>query len=304
MNNTIASDANAYIDEAGSKGLLRKLDPNNDGEIALIASIAVQFDRFEEFHGAFREPFERFEQARPVGGGKLHITDAFKPGNETWAVIAEEVRNQIFELIEDMQIPVVYEARRLGIARKSFQTFERALDAAYASRQSPIKMSRRPSNERIEEECMIGLVLKLDALMQDLNLGTVDLMTDQLDSQIAKLFSAMIERTQTVSQPSESTVKGFDLVKQEIVEGTIRIEVKDALGELRTDLDARHIGELTVLGKDDPLIFAADVVANALFYHLSSLQFDEPLNHPGSIKNWVLGNRVYGVREGAIENGI
>jgi hypothetical protein len=54
-------------------------------------------------------------------------------------------------------------------------------------------------------------------------------------------------------------------------------------------LDSIHIDNLEVLGKDDPFVFAADVVANALHYHLRNLPSNAPLNHPLSIVDWEIG---------------
>jgi hypothetical protein len=165
-------------------------------------------------------------------------------------------------------------------------------------------MDNRPSSERVEEECMIGLALKLDTFALDFGLGMVNLMTDQLDTPIVHLFERMIERTKTISKPKGHAVKGFDSEARKVVHGNIRIEIKDALGRPMSDLDSKHIGTLVVFGKDDPLVFAADVVVNALHHHLSNLPSDAPLNHPLSIVDWELGGCVYGVRDDAIEDKI
>ena len=151
---------------------------------------------------------------------------------------------------------------------------------------------------------MFGLALKLDAFATDSKLGMVDILTDQMDSPIAELFKETIQRTKNISNPKELPVTGWDPAERKKVSGVVRIQVKGELGKTIEWLDAKHVGDLVVLGKDDPLVFAADVVVNALHHHLSSLSIDAPLNQPSSICGWELADRVYGVRPNAIEDAI
>jgi hypothetical protein len=92
-------------------------------------------------------------------------------------------------------------------------------------------------------------------------------------------------------------VKGYDLSNKKKVEGKITIEVRGAPFEL----DAKRIGGFLVEGKDNPFVFAADVVANSLHHHLSKLACAK-LNAPSSIQGWRLGHRVYGARDDALED--
>jgi hypothetical protein len=59
---------------------------------------------------------------------------------------------------------------------------------------------------------------------------------------------------------------------------------------------------LAIVGKIDPLVFATDLVVNALSDHLNSLKPDQRLNAPSSIAGWILQDRVYGVLDGALED--
>jgi hypothetical protein len=292
----------AYVDEAGEKGFLRNFDPSTDDKIAVLAAIAVPGDERERFRAPLAIPFERFKAARPAGNDSLHITDAFASGNEDWAAVAREVRVEIFACIKKLTIPIIYDARRLRVARVSFARLTKLVNQAHAERRSDIKVSHRPSAERIEETCMIGLALKLDALAVDRGLGVVDLLTDQMDRPIARLFKEMIGRTRNISSPKEKIVPGWNPKVEKEVSGSIRIKVTDAHGQPIDWLDAKHLGDLVVLGKDDPLLFAADVVVNALHHHLRGLPRDAWLNQPSSINGWDLAERVYGVREDAFED--
>jgi hypothetical protein len=292
----------AYVDEAGAKGFLRNLNAASDGEIALIGAIAIPRNESERFRNALTGPFERFKNARPSTDYGLHITDAFGSGDANWATVAGQSRNEIIANIRKLQMPVVFDARRLRVARESYERMQTLLGRPSNQQRSNISISTRPSAERVEETCMIGLAIKLDCLAIDFGLGQVDLMTDQLDRPISELFKAMMERTRTVSAPDERVVAGWDRVAKKKGEGSIRMNVVDVAGNPVEWLDSKHLGDLVVLGKDDPLVFAADVVVNALYHHLKQLPLEAPLNSPSSVAGWSLADRVYGVREDAYED--
>jgi len=294
----------AYVDEAGAKGLLRNLNASTDDEIAVLAALVTPQGSEEHFHNVLLLPFEKFKSARPNGVGTLHITDAFIPGNEEWASVAREVRTELFTKIRELKIPIIYDARRQRVARRSYQVATDLMEKARALRTSIISINHRPSAERIDGACMTGLALKLDALAEDQGLGVIDLITDQMDRSIAELFEEMIEETATISKTKDASVPGWNPVERKKVFGTIRIEIKDKRGQPIQWLDTKHVGDVVVLGKDNPLVFAADVVVNALYHHLKSLSADAPLNAPSSIRGWELAECVYGVRVSAFEDQI
>jgi hypothetical protein len=97
---------------------------------------------------------------------------------------------------------------------------------------------------------------------------------------------------------SQKVVKAYDLRAKKPVQGTITMSAPNAPFEL----NITHVGKLAVIGKDDPLVFAVDVVVNALNKHLSTLQSDAPLNAPSSIADWALSDRVWGVMDGMAED--
>jgi hypothetical protein len=139
----------AYVDEAGAKGRLRNLDSSTDDKIAVLAGIAVPEDERDRFRAPLTPPFEKFKAARPTGETGLHITDAFASGDQAilkrayaiweregrphgddwfraeaeiqhWADVARESRAEIFAIIKKLEIPVIYDARRLRVARENF----------------------------------------------------------------------------------------------------------------------------------------------------------------------------------------
>ena len=69
---------------------------------------------------------------------------------------------------------------------------------------------------------------------------------------------------------------------------SIRTAITDMSEKPLDRLAAKHLGDLVVLGKDDALVFTADVVAISLHYHLGNLPPDAPLNHPYTAAGWLL----------------
>jgi len=301
---SLCQRAEAYVDEAGAKGLLRKLGGSSDDKIALIAAIVVPLEDRDRFRTPFEAPLERFKAARPPKVGSLHITDAFGSGSREWAEAAEDARKEIFENIRALEIPIVYDACRLRIYRETYQRMQKLVADGSRQRRSNVITSHRASSERVEEECMIGLLLKLDALASHFGIGLVDLMTDQLDKAIAKIFNKMMARARTAGDPKERPISSWDRDAGKRLHGSIRTSITDMCGKPLDWLSAKRLGDFVVLGKDDALVFAADVVVNALHHHLDSLPPDAPLNHPSSVGTWLLSDRVYGVRDDAIEDKI
>ena len=288
----------AFIDEAGEKGFIRNLDPQRDHKIGLLGALVFPEQRLEEFRTAFAAPFEQFK----IEGGpqltKLHITEAFKPGNEDLRPMAVEVRDAIFELLRSKQVPIIYCARRMRLLREGHERLEKLKAQAKAARTAThIVIPERPSPDRVEQDLMIGLALRLDAFAEDAKLSKIELVTDDMDLPILAGLKESADRTRVVSS-SQTIIKAFDLKAQKKVQGTITIAVQNPPFEL----DTKHLGSLDIIGKIDPLVFATDAVVNALNDHLSSLMHDQRLNAPSSIADWVLQDRVYGVLDDALED--
>lgn len=294
------ADVIAYVDEAGDKGISRNLTIDRDNGIGLLCSLSFPVERIVEMRSRFVEGYNRFRAAMPHGA-KPHITDAFKEGNETWAVVASEVRAEYFSLIKELEIPVIYEARRLRVDRETHEMNQSWLDEIKANRQSKILVSKRPSSSRVESSLMTGLSLKLDCLCEDFGRRKVDVFFDETD--LADMYQETVDRLRTLGQGREYTFKGFDPEAKKPVVRKARITLQVESGAFR--LDASHLGKICVAGKDDALALATDITANALLYHLNTaLSPTDHLNRPESISGWILEDRVYGVRDDAIEDVI
>jgi len=290
----------AYVDEAGAKGMLNNLTETRDAQISVISALVLPRDN-RDYQTAFTVPFERFKQALPNEKARLHITDAFTKAPDgslrfpAWAEAARLSREEIFALIETFRIPIVYDARRLGVARA---THEMSMKMISQARRLAGISTMESSEERVEESMMIGLALKLDAFAEDFSIERVDLHTDHLDEDILRLFEASVDATRKIVGSNVEVAGKHD----PSIVNCFSMTVRNADGSDLLGINARFLGDLVLIGKHDPLIFAADVVANFLHYYLKSLDENAPLNSPASISGWRLGHLSFGHRQDAFED--
>lgn len=292
----------AYIDEAGNRGMVRNLTSADDHKFGLMAALVFPDDMHEEAVRLFTPAFEKFQSAAPAGA-KLHITDAFKPGNEDWAAVATEVREEFIRLILDQRPMIVYGARRFKLSRLMHENNEKMRTQAREGRRSKIKLvgGNRPSDWRIEDDLVQSLSLRLDGFAElaseACDVKQIDLLFDETDAQVAQRYEASIQRTRNVSN-SVKSVRGWDPEAGEQVEGMISMTIENAPFRV----DTKYLGDIRVIGKSHPLVLAADIVANHLHHHLSQMPADAPLHHPASIADWRLRDRVWGVSEDASDD--
>jgi len=290
----------AYIDESEARGQVRGINPERDNRFGLMCAILFEPDLHAKAIQAFMPAFERFRDAAPPGA-KLHITDAFKPGNEAWRAVAEPVREEYLSLIQAFSPMVIYAARRLKLARVAHELTVDLKAQAKASRRSPVKIvgESRPSDERIEDSLITSLAIRLDEFAGSMagqvhDVKQVDLLFDEID--VAERYEAIIQRTREVST-NIKTVKGWDPTQSKRVEATLSVTVNAPFR-----IDTKFIGGIHVMGKAHPLVLAADIVTNHLAHHLKKLPADAPLNAPSSVEGWVLRSRVWGVMDEASED--
>ena len=290
----------AYVDEAGASGFVRDLTPARDHEFGLMCALLFDPDQHASATQAFTPGFEKFRDAAPEEA-KLHITDAFRPGNERWRGVAEQVRSEYIELIKIFRPMVIYAARRLGLARSRHELSAGLRAEAAAANQSPVKIvgGNRPSDERLADDLIRSLVLRLDEFADSMasqvhNVEQVALFFDETD--VAKRYEAIIQRTREISHNTK-VVKGWHSTENRRVQGRI-----EARAHAHFRLDTKFIGGVHVVGKAHPLVLATDITTNFLAHHLGKLPPKEPLHAPSSIQGWALAERVWGVSEGASDD--
>jgi hypothetical protein len=290
----------AYVDEAEARGLLRDVKPARDHEFGLMCAVLFEPDGHDAAVQEFTPPFDAFRNAMPPGA-KLHITEAFRPENQAWRVVAEKVREEYLRLIEVTRPMIIYAARRLKLSRTAHEVTEALRAKSKGVRRSSVRIvgENRPSDERVEDELILSMALRLDAFAEVMagqvhRVKQVDLLFDETD--LAERYEGTIQRTREVSK-NVKIVKGWDSLQSKRVQGSVAIQAKAPFR-----LDTHFIGGIHVVGKLHPLVLAADIVTNHLAHHLRQLPVDAALNAPSSVENWVLRERVWGVMESASED--
>nr|WP_320144132.1 hypothetical protein [uncultured Cohaesibacter sp.] len=284
----------AFIDEGGAKGLSRNLTDARDDELGLLCSISVPEERLHEMRPKFQRGFDEFLKATPPNS-QPHISKAFASNNQHWKNVAHAVRSEFFGLIGSLEIPIVFEARRARVQRSTFEKKLEMRENAQATARSEYKVKPKKDRTRIETELMVGLALKLDALCHDTDYRVIDMFFDETD--LLNEYKASIKRVQNIGKPSTKTVTGYNPKTKSTLKRQFTFQM--SAPDLEFPMDAQNLGEISILGKLEPLILAVDMVANSLYRHLVKLEPNEQLNAPSSIEGWQLAHRVYG----AMPNG-
>ena len=282
-----SADVITFVDEAGLGGLERNLKLAQDHEIGLMCALPIPLEHVEYARSRVSPFYKMFCAAAPPGA-KLHITDAFAPGNDKWRVAAEAARDGIFAVMHETHLRVVFAARRGRLARENHTQFSQLQAEAKRAAQTrePSKFAvpgrNRPSDKIVLDQVMVDLSLLLDGFMETAERRISDLYFDQIDSPLAERYSRMIERTRNISfRRHEVKARNLETGKDEF-----RVIEMKAQADFR--LNAIHVGKIVVVGKADPLVFAVDVTANSLWRHLKTLPAEAPLNAASSLAAWPL----------------
>ena len=282
----------AYFDESGYKGYCHNIDLNKH-EIGLFSVLLIPAIQRDFFYNTFSVPFEKFKHAT---SGKIHITDAFASQDPQIKDSVIRCREEIFDHILRLQIPIIYEARSTTLAAKSYSRDQKSYNNLKKACDPNLKISEPYDTTTFQDSLLEGILLKMEAFAKDYYCGSIDIKTDMIDKDFRKKIEATINELKNIMTPKHSKATAYNTKTQELLKGNYTTQI------FGCNINAKHLGSVSVLGKDDPIILAADIVANSLFRHLSTLESCNPLNHPSSIKGWALQKQVYGVRENAIED--
>jgi hypothetical protein len=291
------ADVIAFVDESGPRGRLRDLTPERDAEVSVLCALPIPAQHVEYAREAIRPAYDLFAAAAPPGA-KLHIADAFKPENAAWGEVAHRVRADLFRFLVEAQFQVVYAARRLRIARQTYEGQE-----AFRQKLRDDRAARGPSNmriananhangEQVDDRLLEDLTLIMDTFMEIEGLWRADYHFDEITDTAVDRFQGLIDRLrETGNRVHETRVR--DLTRNETITRSARITMTSSSHpDLR--LNVQHVGEIRKVGKTDPLIFAVDVVTNSLWRHLDALGPTADLNDAGALVNWPLAQIVAG----------
>ena len=271
------------LDESGAKGYSDNREKVK-GELGVVAGVLVPTEHVSRVVSDIGEITERFRT-----NGKLHITD-LQPSDQ------EFLRNQIFSYLALVNARWVYEAMYVEGLYSSAQLVSSLRENAKKNIRSGVKV---PSNEKkylLHSQLLLGAFGKAVAFCLD-NVGNtvhLNVITDQLDNSIVKKFKIDANRILNIGKKSERKVTGFDTATQKVVTGSITTEITEGVDALGDFSGVTY--EVAV--SDSPLTLVADIIANSVHHHLSSLQDKEPgcrLNTLESIRGHQLDEFVYGV---------
>ena len=276
----------AFTDEAGRKGYIWKLTASNDFEVSLFVSLLIPVSHVDAMRENLAVPYQKFCNAAPPDA-RLHITDSFRRGNEAWATVAEKVRSEIFQIMLDCGLFLTYAARRLQISREMHELVETIKAQAKAERRSDfvILKSDDSLDSQVDDEVMLDLALMVDDFAEKRNCARAEFFFDEISAHIKERYEKAICRTKNI-ESSEALVKAVDPKTGQ--KHVAKMQFSAPAGS-----NATHLGGITVAGKTDPLIFAADVVTNSLWTHLQSLPEGSPLNVKASLQGWPLSDLAF-----------
>jgi hypothetical protein len=215
--NAFTRGVSAWIDEAGYKGLMHRLRVEDDAKIGLMCALAAPIERIDEVRAKLRLPFAHFEDQFGKST-KAHITDAFVSRDRR--PILERVRNELFEVVSALGLPILYEAARLGIVRRTFSSEQQMQQTIRANQDARYAFPNQLDGDRVEVRLASGLIRKLDVFAYWVGADHLDVLFDRMDAAILNDINDQIE---TLNSPRRRVVaKGWDKeerapVKREVV---------------------------------------------------------------------------------------
>lgn len=278
-------DAIAVLDEAGLTAKVRNLSEDHDGKIGLVAALMLPTADLAHWEAVFEPPFTSFKNAAPPGA-KLHITDAYGSADQRWIAAANAARQDIFSIVRAERLLIAYLAREASIARKTHEAEQDLISKAKTLKPPHISISERPSETRLVSECYEGLVSLIDILAETAGSEHVAMYADEMDKDVLRVMEADAQALRELSQ-KQVTLAGFDKAKGTKLSRTLTFS-SDVPG-----IDVTRVGALSKLGKSSSLVFAADVIVNALLHHLQGLPFGTTLNNMKSVSGWALEECVF-----------
>lgn len=290
-------------DESGAKGYADQSE-QYPGQVGVFA--AILFD--DTIQNIIETEFEEAIKPYRKNDGKLHIMDLLPLDQET-------LRNSIYQIISTRQLPCFWYAIHVEGYHNNHLNMEKILHTLAANAQASSSHIKRSSNKEkpksLHSELFIGLYANIIAFIEERAPGEIDIevRTDHVDNPIAKQFKQMADQLLDDS-PRTITVTAFDSLKNEVISGDINF-AKQFSKELEIDTEVKSL-KLQTVDDSDPVVVAADILANSLNYHFKNRSNEElylDLNRPNSIsthplaknldtfQNWgepdLMGDRMY-----------
>jgi hypothetical protein len=264
-------------DESGAKGYADQ-DEQYAGEVGVFAGLLVPDLALERVTVTLEAAIAPHRSVN----GKLHITDLSPPSQAA-------LRQGIFDVIRAEELPCFWYAIHVAGFHANHKTMQALLQNSApdgSGISSRVKIgSPRENAGSLHAELFRGLYGHIVAFIEERSPGKVEIevRTDRVDKPIAKLFRQEAERLFDDS-PRRVVATGFDTVDKEIVkaEATFETHWPEEL-RILTNVEAL---DLKTVSDADPIVIAADVLANSLCHHFRNRSDAErygDLNRPSAV---------------------
>lgn len=273
-------------DESGAKGYADQ-DEQFPGQIGVFAGLLVP----DEIRARVEAALEAAIAPHRGGDGKLHITDIE-------ATAQADLRQRLFDVIRELHPPCFWYAIHVAGFHAHHAMFARVIAGA-GKNSAPLVETIKRREPRVAPgslhvELFRGLYGHIVAFIEERAPGdvTIEARTDRVDTPIAKSFRQEAERLLDKT-PRTSLVSGYDSVENKVVKRQVTFETHwpESLGITTNvvSLDLRTVSDA------DPIVVAADVLANSLHHHFRQREADEmyeDLNRPNAVQGHPLAQNL------------
>lgn len=263
-----------FCDESGAKGYADQ-DEASDGEVGVFAGIMLPENLIPTVSADFQAIYDRYKPT----SGKFHVADLDRNARQA-------LREEIFNAITVHQLPCFWYAVHVAGFHDYHRQLRDSKEQSYLEQQSRNPDIRLGSFRALNPSLHVALFQGLYSLVvaylaeREQKRVEIDIRSDNIDAPLLKEFEdAAVELLS--DQPTVHRNTAFHAVKKQVLERQIIIQAI-----LPDELELEIVVERLVIDTDhadDPLVLAADVLANSLNHHF--------LNRPSSEKYEALNHR-------------
>lgn len=279
---------NVYIDESGYKGKSSKLPTNCDKKLSVFVGVPVPVNKENMMSSLFQPLFNKFKAGIPANM-KLHITDALASENQAIKNLAMEVKKGYLEIFKEYEEKFIFGAKRASIEKQNFASKQALLKNLRNTMNPNLDIKVPYPRETLEGYAFLDLFGKIEAFTQDYEFDRANLFLDKIDDAKKKEYEAQIEHFRNLNDQTYHKVTAWDKMNKKTVtqEGSISFSVKGIHLENR-------VANIQIVGKDNPLILLADILANEIHRYMISIPENAKLHAENSYSDFELEKFIYG----------
>ncbi|WP_457309518.1 hypothetical protein [Sphingomonas sp. UYAg733] len=273
-------------DESGAKGYADQ-DEQYSGQVGVFAGLLVPESILAQTEAALEAAIA------PHRGtdGKLHITDLLAPAQAS-------LREGLYEAIRACRLPCFWYAIHVAgfhaHHNRMIGLLEDAADQARALGNLVKTGAPREKPDSLHVELFRALYGHMVAFIEERSPGEVEIeaRTDPVDTPIAKSFRREADQLLDTA-PRKTVASGFDPVANKVIKREMRFETYWP-EELRITTRVKSL-DLKIVSDADPIVVAADVLANSLYHHFRNRGPDQlyaDLNRPIAVADHPLAKSL------------